>query len=80
MEQAAAKSYSEIHNTLTVPCEKSWIVSFDFSIMKSIAVSTFISWLSAFFRLRFPVKLIYCIAFGSSRSAGCLLKSVAIIL
>ena len=29
-----AKSYDEIHNTFTVPCEKSKIVSFTFSIIK----------------------------------------------
>ena len=36
MEHAVAKSYDDIHNTLTVPCEKSKMVSFAFSIMKKI--------------------------------------------
>ena len=34
MEHAVAKSYDAIHNTLTVLCEKSKIVSFGSSIMK----------------------------------------------
>ena len=38
MEHAVAKSYSDIPNTLTVPCEKSKMVSFASSIMKKIVV------------------------------------------
>ena len=29
---------------------------------------------------KFPVELIYCIAFGSASSACCLVKSIAIII
>ena len=61
-----------IHNTFTVPCEKSKMVSFTSSIMKNIFV-----FLSQF---RFAVKLICCIAFGSASSACCALKSIAMIL
>ena len=57
------------YNTFTVPCEKSKIVSFASSIMKTTSA-----------RSRFPVKLICFIAFGSASSAYCLLKSVAVIL
>ena len=65
------KSYDDIHNDLTITCEKSKMVSFTFSIVKNIILS--------FLPLRFPVKLIYCIAFGSTSSACCLLKSTVII-
>ena len=51
------------YNTLTVPCDKSKMVSFSTSS-----------------RSKFPVKLIYCISFGSRSSACCLLKSIAISL
>ena len=67
-----AKSYDDIYNTLTVPCEKSKMVSFASSIMKNIFV--FPS------QFRFAVKWICCLAFGSAPSACCLLKSIAIIL
>ena len=60
-----------IYNTLTVPCEKSKMVSFASSIMKNIAAPAVQS--------RFPVKLICCIAFGSASSACCLLKSIDFI-
>ena len=72
MEHAVAKSYDDIHNTLTAPCEKSKIVSFASSIMKNINL--------LLVPLRFPVKLIYCNAFGSASSACCLFKFIAIIL
>ena len=45
------------------------MVSFASSIMTTIAARPL--W------LRFPVKLICCIAFGSASSACCLLKSIA---
>ena len=66
------KIVEHIHNTFTVPCEKSKMVSFASSIMKNIVAPAAQS--------RFPVKLICCIAFGSASSACCLLKSIAIIL
>ena len=66
------KIVEHIHNTFTVPCEKSKIVSFASSIIKNIAM--FPS------RSRFVVKLICCIAFGSVSIAYSLLKSMAIIL
>ena len=46
------------YNTFTIPCEISKMVSSASSIMKNIVV--FLS------RLRFTVKLICCIAFGST--------------
>ena len=55
VEQTLAKSYDDIHNTVTVPCEKSRIVSFVSSIMKKIVVCPDLS--------RLPVKLICCMAF-----------------
>ena len=61
-----------IHNTLTVPYEKSKMVSFAFSTTKNIFAFPFWS--------RFAVKVICCIAFGSASSACCLLKFIAIIL
>ena len=73
MEHAKAKSHDDMHNTSTVPCEKSKIVFFDSSIMKSIAVCPARS-------SRFAVKLICCIAFASASSACYLLESIAIIL
>ena len=66
-----AKSYDAIHNTFTVPCEKSKMASFASLIMKNIVVC------SALFR--FAVKLICCIALGSASGACCLLKSIAIV-
>ena len=71
VEHAVAKSYENIHNTLAGPCEKSKIVSFASSIMKNNLL---------LLPLRFPVKLICFIAFGSAAMACCLLKSIAIIL
>ena len=61
-----------IHNTLTVHCEKSKIVSFTSSIMRNIVASSAQS--------RFPVNLIYWIAFGSASNACYLLKIISIIL
>ena len=55
-----------------VPSEKSNLISLASSIMKNV-VSAFPS------QARFPVKLFFCIPFGSASSACCLLKSVAII-
>ena len=72
VEQAVAKSYDDIHNTFTVPCEKSKMVSFASSIMKQIVAPSS--------RYRFPVKLICYIAFGSASAACCSIKSIAIIL
>ena len=53
------KIMEDIHNTLTVPCEKSRMVSFASSIMKNIVAPVAGS--------RFPVKLFFCIAFVSSQ-------------
>ena len=61
-----------IYNTLTVPCEKSKIVSFTSLTMKNINVFAFPP------RARLPVKLICYIDFGSVSSACCLLKSITI--
>ena len=61
-----------IQTTLTVPCEKSKTVSFASSIMKNVNL--------LLLRLRFPGKLICCIAFQSASSTCCLCKSIAIIL
>ena len=36
MEHAVANSYDNIYNALTVPCEKSKMVSFTSSIMRNI--------------------------------------------
>ena len=68
------KIVEHIDISLTVPCEKSKMVSFASSIMKNIVV--FPS------RSRFVVQLIcyICIAFGPTLSAWYLLKSIAIIL
>ena len=65
------KIMEHIHNTLTVPCEKSKMACITSSIMKNINL--------VFLPSRFPVKLIYCIAFGLVSSACCLLKFIAII-
>ena len=62
-----------IHNILTVPCEKSKMVSFSSSKMKTIIVLSF----TFSPQFRFPVKLIYCIAFGSASISCCVLKSIA---
>ena len=59
-----------IYNTLTVLYEKFKMVWFAFLMMKNFAVPA--AW------SRFPVKLIYCIAFRSASSVCCLLKSIAI--
>ena len=72
MQATRAKLYDDIRNTFTVPCEKSKTVSFTSSIMKNIAAPSA--------RSRFPLKSIYCVAFGSTSSACCLLKSTVIIL
>ena len=60
------------HNTLTVPFKKFKTVSFASSIMKNIVAPSAL--------VRFPVKLICCIALGSAFSSCCLLKSIAINL
>ena len=61
-----------IHNTFTVPCEKSKMISFASSIMENIVVPA---------QSKSPVKLIYSIAFGSTSSCDCcLFKSIAVIL
>ena len=51
-------SNNVIDNTMTVPFEKSKMVSFVSSIMKNIVISPSSS--------RLPVKLIFCIAFRSA--------------
>ena len=56
LEQNKIMEY--IHNTFTVPCEKSQMVSFASIIMKNIVAPAA--------RSGFPVKLICCIAFGST--------------
>ena len=61
-----------VYNTLTAPCGKSKMISFDSLIIKNFVVFQD--------RSRFPVKLICCIGFGSASSACCFLKFVAIIL
>ena len=58
------------YNALTVPCQKSKIVSFAASVMKKIVALSF----TFTPRFRFQVKLICCIVFGSASSACCLLK------
>ena len=70
MEHAVTKLYDDIHNTLTVPCEKSEMVSFASSVTKNIVVFAFRS------QARFPVKLIFCIAFRSASIACCLIKPI----
>ena len=72
MEHAEFESYNNIHSTLTVPCEKSKVVSFTSSKMKKSNLLLLPS--------RLPGKLIYCIGFGKISNACCLLKSIAIIL
>ena len=61
-----------IHNTLTVPCRKSKMVSFASSIIRKIIAPS--AW------SRFAVNLSCWVTFGSTSSACCLLKSIAIIL
>ena len=61
-----------VHNTFAAYCEKSKMAFFTSLVMKNINL--------LFMPLRFPVKLIYCIDFGSTGSAFCLLNSIAIIL
>ena len=56
------------YNTFTVVWEKSKIVSFASSITKGINLLSLPP--------TFPVKLIYCVAFGSALSAYCSLKSI----
>ena len=56
-----------IHNTLTVACGKSRMISY--SIMKTIIACN----------SRFPVKSTYYFAFGPASNACCLLKSIASI-
>ena len=72
MEHAVAKLHKNIHNTLTVPCKRSKMVSFASSIMTNIVTPSS--------RSRFPVKLICRVAFESSWGACCLLESIAINL
>ena len=55
-----------------VSFEKSHLVSFASLMMKNIVAPSA--------RSRFPVKLIYCIAFVSASSLCCLIKSIAINL
>ena len=59
-------------NTLSVPFEKSKTVSFASSVIKNIVAPCALS--------RFPVKLNFRLAFGSSSVFCCLLKSIAINL
>ena len=58
-----------LHKALTVPCQKSQIIFYDSSRVKSGVVSPV--------RFKFPVKLICCIASGSASSTYCFLKSIA---
>ena len=60
---------NNFYNTFTVPCERSKVISFAFSIIKNIIVFPAQS--------RPPIKLIYCTAFLSASSALGLLKSFA---
>ena len=62
----------QIHNTFTVPCEKSKALSFASSIMKTIVAPSA--------RSTFPVKLISYIAFGSASSDCCLLVIIKLII
>ena len=59
-------------NKFTVLCEKSKMVSSASTKMKNITVFPT--------QYRFPIKLIYCSAFGSTSRSCCLSKSIAIIL
>ena len=68
------KIVKHVHNTSTVPSEKYKTVFFASSIIKNIAV------FAIGFQARFPVKLICYIAFGSTSSVCCFLKSIAINL
>ena len=58
-----------LHKALTVPCQKSQIIFYDSSRIKSGVVSPV--------RFKFPVKSICCIASGSASSSYCFLKSIA---
>ena len=62
----------DIFNTFTVSYEESKMVSFASSVIKNIV-------LPFIFSTRFPVKLICCIASGSTSSACYLLKSIVIM-
>ena len=62
---------SQNQKTVAVFCEKSKIVSTDFSVIKNIVGSLFL--------LSLPMKLICCFKSGFSNSI-CLLKSIAINL
>ena len=64
------KIVEHIHNTLTVPCEKSQMGSFASSLMKNIVARTTQS--------KFLLERICCIAFRSASSTCCLRKSIAI--
>ena len=66
------KIVEQIHNTFTAPCKKPKMTSFASSIMKNFVAPSAGS--------TFPVKLICCIAFGSTSNACYLLKSIAIII
>ena len=63
-----------MQNTFRVPFEKCKIIFFASSITKNIVV------FAIEFQVRFPVKLIYCIAFEAVSSACSFLKSVSIKL
>ena len=70
-----------VHNAFTVPCQKSKIVPFSSSILINIILLTLTISTEAFQPLsRFPLKWIYCIAFGSASTACCLLESINVIL
>ena len=58
-----------LHKALTVPCQKSQIIFYDSSRVKSGVVSPV--------RFKFPVKSICCIPSGSASSTYCFLKSIA---
>ena len=62
----------EIHNTFTVSCEISKLVSFASLIMKNAVI------FPTGFRAGFPINSICGIVFGSASSFCCLLKSIAI--
>ena len=61
-----------VYSTFAVPCEKSKIVSLTSSIMKSTVVFPAHS--------RFPMELIFGIAFLSVTGTCCLLRSIAVSL
>ena len=60
------------YSSFTVPCEQFKTVYFASLIMKNIVAPAA--------RFKFPVKLIFCFAFGSASSACDVLKSIATIL